>query len=237
LAPRPDIAELERRLGYTFRNRAVLREALTHASSRTRSHPDNERLEFLGDRVLGLCVAEMLIARFPAEREGDLARRYNRLVRRETCAAVGRALALGPHLVMMQGEVHAGGREKDAILADACEALLGAAFLDGGFDAAQALVRRLWQPHLDQYAKPLTDAKTALQEFAQSQKRGLPVYEKIRMTGEDHKPCFVVEVRVNGLQPARGEGPSLRKAEQAAAEAMLVREAVWKETESADVRG
>jgi ribonuclease-3 len=235
LAQKPDIEEFQKRLGYTFRNKALIREALTHASSRTRSHPDNERLEFLGDRVLGLTVAALLIERFPAAREGDLARRYNTLVRRETCAAVARALGLGPHIVMTPGEVHAGGRNKIAILADACEALLGAIFCDGGFEAARTVIGTWWQPHLEHCAEAETDAKTALQEFAQSQKRGLPHYRKVSMTGSDHKPNFVVEVTVCGLEPARGEGPSLRKAEQAAAEAVLKREEIWKKPDEVDV--
>jgi ribonuclease-3 len=222
--PQIQAHDLEERLGYRFAHRTLLKEALTHASSRGPNTPDNERLEFLGDRVLGLAMAALLIERFPEAREGDLARRFNMLVRRETCAKVARALDLGPHLIMTPGEVHSGGRKKLAILADACEAILGAVFRDGGFEPARAIIARLWSPYLDLSG---TDAKTALQEFVQSQKLDLPHYRKVEVSGADHEPRFVVEVRVCGLAPAQGTGPNVKKAAQAAAEAILLREGVW----------
>ncbi len=232
---KPDIADLERRLGYAFRSRALLREALTHASSRTASVADNERLEFLGDRVLGLAIAASLVERYPDAREGELARRFNRLVRRETCADVATALDLGAHLIMTPGEVHGGGRRKPAILADACEALFGAVFRDGGFEAARPLILKWWEPHFEACAEARPDAKTALQEFAQSEKRGLPVYEIVATSGTDHAPRSVAGARVAGKAPARGEGPSKPKAQQAAAEAMLLREHVWMKPQDDDV--
>ncbi|MBI4723540.1 MAG: ribonuclease III [Rhodomicrobium sp.] len=218
---KPQIQELEVRP-------ELLEEALTHASARTAQGLDNERLEFLGDRVLGLSVAAMLYAQFPDARERELASRYNALVRKERCAEVAESLGLGPHLIMAASEARSGGRKKSVILADACEALLGAIYVDGGFAAAEAVVRRLWAPHLAALLEPPPpDAKTALQEYAQSQKRGLPEYKAISRAGADHAPSFTVEVTVKGLKPALGEGTSLKNAQQAAAEALLIREAVW----------
>jgi ribonuclease-3 len=220
--------ELEARLGYRFKDTALLREALTHASARTaQGGKDNERLEFLGDRVLGLSIAALLYAQFPEAREVEFARHYNALVCERSCAAVAQGLDLGPHLIIAPSEARMGGRKKSVILADACEALLGAVYLEGGFEAAAALVDRLWGPLVPAAAALPPDAKTALQEYAQSQRRGLPEYREIGRSGADHAPSFTVEVTVRGLTPALGEGPSLKKAQQAAAESLLVREAVW----------
>jgi ribonuclease III len=224
---KPHIEELETLFGYSFKDKGLLREALTHASARVaQGGRDNERLEFLGDRVLGLSVAAMLYAQFPEAREVEFARHYNALVCERCCAGVAQDLDLGPHLIMAPSEARTGGRKKSVILADACEALLGAIYLDGGLEAAEAIVQRLWGPLIATAAPPAPDAKTALQEYAQSQKRGLPEYREIGRSGADHAPSFKVEVRVKGLRPAMGEGPSLKKAQQAAAEALLVREEV-----------
>ena len=218
--------ELEKRLGYKFKSQALLELALTHASHRgsNASREDNERLEFIGDRVLGLAVAEMLHASFPKANEGELARRFNRLVRGETCAAVGRDVGLGPHLKLSEGESESGGRDKETIVADAVEALLGAIFLDGGFDKARAVVRLLWEAQSGQTLKTMTDAKSALQEWAQGSGLALPVYVEVGRTGPDHAPVFTTEVRIKGMAPACGEGASKRQAEQAAAAAFLERE-------------
>jgi ribonuclease III len=225
---KPQTHELEARLGYTFTDRGLLTEALTHASARaTHGGRDNERLEFLGDRVLGLSIAALLYVQFPEAREVEFARHYNALVCKSCCAVVASALELGQQLIMAPSEARTGGRKKDVILADACEALLGAIHVDGGFAAAEAVVRRLWGPLVVTEATPAPDAKTALQEYAQSQKRGLPEYRETGRSGADHAPSFTVQVTVTGLKPAVGEGPSLKKAQQAAAEALLVREEVW----------
>jgi ribonuclease III len=225
---KPQIQELEALLGYGFEDKSLLREALTHASARSeQGGRDNERLEFLGDRVLGLSIAALLYERFPEAREVEFARHYNALVCKGCCASVAQRFDLGPHLTMAASEARSGGRKKDVILADACEALLGAVYVDSGFAAAEAVVRRLWAPLIATAEPPAPDAKTALQEFAQSQKRGLPVYKEVARSGADHAPSFTVEVAVKGLKPARGAGPSLKKAQQAAAEALLVRESVW----------
>jgi ribonuclease III len=229
VAPKkPHISELEGLLGYAFKDTGLLNEALTHSSARSEhGGRDNERLEFLGDRVLGLSIAALLFKRFPAAREVELARHFNALVCKTTCAEIAQRLSLGPHIAMAASEARSGGRKKDVILADACEALLGAISVDGGFLAAEGVVRRLWGPLLlNADEAPAPDAKTALQELAQSQKRGLPVYREVARSGADHAPSFTVEVSVKGLKPERGEGASLKKAQQAAAEALLKREAI-----------
>ena len=222
------VHELEALLGYSFKDRSLLKEALIHSSARSEhGGHDNERLEFLGDRVLGLSIAALLFARFPQAREVELARHFNALVCKGACAEIAGRLELGPHLIMAASEARSGGRKKEVILADACEALLGAILVDGGTLEAEATVQRLWAPLIGTAEAPAPDAKTALQEYAQSQRRGLPEYREVERSGADHAPSFTVEVSVKGLRPERGAGPSLRKAQQAAAEALLKREAVW----------
>jgi ribonuclease-3 len=225
---KPQIQELEALVGHTFKDSSLLKEALTHSSARNEhGGRDNERREFLGDRVLGLSIAALLFARFPQAREVELARHFNALVCKGACAEIARRLELGQHLIMAASEARSGGRKKEVILADACEALLGGILVDGGTLAAEAAVQRLWAPLVGTAEAPAPDAKTALQEYAQSQKRGLPEYREVERSGADHAPSFTVEVSVKGLRPERGAGPSLRKAQQAAAEALLKREAVW----------
>jgi ribonuclease III len=223
------LKELEGRLGYAFEDRALLKKALTHASVRQASakRRDNERLEFLGDRVLGLAVAELLSELYPAANEGQLARLYNRLVRGGTCAEVARSLDLGPSLVLSESEASSGGRDKETILADACEALLGAIFLEAGYDKAREVVCKHWGARLDGSPAETADAKSALQEWAQGQGLDLPQYEEVAREGPDHAPRFTAEVRIRGKKPAQGEGASKRAAEQAAATALLAREGVW----------
>jgi ribonuclease-3 len=223
------IRGLETALGYTFKNRALLERALTHASIRAESgaSEDNERLEFLGDRVLGLCVAELLIELDGTATEGALARRFNRLVRKDACANVARALKLGAAMKLSSSEDESGGRDKDTILADAIEALLAAVFLEAGYPAVRAVVRRLWAPLLSGLPDTTTDPKSALQEWAQGQGLSLPQYQEIAREGPDHAPVFTTEVRIPGKRPARGKGASKRAAEQAAATAVLAREGVW----------
>ena len=219
---------LETALGYKFKNPQLLRRALTHSSARAlgSSSEDNERLEFVGDRVLGLAIAELLGEIMPSAREGDLARRFNQLVRREACAAIARDIGLGTHLILSQSEADNGGRDKDTILADAMEAVLAAIFLDGGFAKARGIVRTLWEAQCGRPSDGDQDAKSALQEWAQGRGLPLPKYVEISRTGPDHAPVFVAEVQINGSEPARGEGASKRAAEQAAASAALAREGV-----------
>lgn len=242
--PRPG---LETDLRYRFHKPDLLRSALTHSSAKsppghkdtagTQCEPagdrDNERLEFLGDRVLGLVVAELLIERFPQASEGELAKRYNRLVRREACALVAQDLELGRHLLLAASEEGSGGRDKATILADACEAVLGAIFLDGGFGPARDMVRQCWLPYVNTQDQVLADPKSALQEWAQGRGLPLPGYVVIARKGPDHAPQFTAEVRIAGLQPAKGTGASKRIAEQAAAASVLLREGVWPDDDGA----
>lgn len=225
---RRNIKGLEAALGYVFANRSLLDHALTHASIRsdqTKSQ-DNERLEFLGDRVLGLAVAELLLECDQKATEGALARRFNRLVRRETCARVGRSIGLGALLILSVAEEESGGRDKDTIIADATEALLAAIFLEAGFAVARDIVRRLWGPLMDGLPETVADAKSMLQEWAQGRGLPLPRYQEIAREGPDHAPRFTTEVTIDGRKPARGIGANKRAAEQAAASAMLAREGV-----------
>lgn len=226
--------QLQTRISYRFSNTALLQEALTHASATYgQAHiADYQRLEFLGDRVLGLAIAEQLYQNFPGAPEGELAIRLNALVKKETCAAVARELDLGPFIVLGDSEALAGGRRKDTILADICEALLGAVYLDGGWEVARQFVYAHWATQVAlELAKPVgkKDPKTALQEWVQGEGKVKvpPRYVLVENSGPDHAPSFVYEVRVEGLEPERGNGPSRKAAEQAAAAALLKREGVW----------
>jgi ribonuclease III len=221
--------ELETKLGHRFKDVSLLERALTHASvcGGKIERNDNERLEFIGDRVLGLAIVEVLVGQYPDANEGELARRYNRLVRGEACAKVSRAIGLGAHLILSESEADSGGREKTTILADAAEALLGAVFLDAGFEKARTVVRKLWQDQSEPVPEVAVDAKSALQEWAQGQGLALPKYTVVSRKGPDHAPRFTAEVFISGRQPAQGEGASKRIAEQEAATALLSREGVW----------
>ena len=220
--------ELETKLGHRFKDVGLLERALTHASVRGGkiARFDNERLEFIGDRVLGLAIAEILNQQYPEASEGELARRYNRLVRGEACAKVARNIGLGAHLILSESEADSGGRDKTTILADAAEALLGAIFIDGGFEKARTVVRKLWQEQSEPVPEVAVDAKSALQEWAQGQGLALPRYTVVSRKGPDHAPRFTAEVIISGRAPAQGEGASKRIAEQAAATALLTREGV-----------
>ncbi|NWG46571.1 MAG: ribonuclease III [Alphaproteobacteria bacterium] len=220
---------LEGRLGHCFADRARLAEALTHASASGRN---NERLEFLGDRVLGLLAAEALIERFPDSTEGLLAQRLNALVRREACADVAQSMGLGDCLLMSEGEAAAGGREKPAILADACEAIIGALYLDAGLEAVRPVFRRFWARLLDEADTTVKDPKTMLQEWAHATHGVTPDYRMEGREGPDHAPSFTVSVSVGPLAPERGPGASKRAAEQAAALGFLRREGIAPDTGS-----
>jgi len=221
MAPQAIDPALEARLGYRFTNKALLLQALTH-SSLAQNFRDNERLEFLGDRVLGLAVADRLFRDRPDLYEGDLALHLNAVVRRETLAAAATELGLGGFLRLGRGEAGSGGRVKPAILADALEAVFAAIYLDGGFDAARDAVIRLLGARLADAALPPRDAKTRLQEWAQGAGHGTPRYAITGKSGPDHAPSFTVTVSVGQLAPAEGDGPSRRLAEQKAASALLI---------------
>jgi ribonuclease-3 len=219
------IDALSGRLGYQFRDKRLLEEALTHRSAIDRRHADfaygNERLEFLGDRVLGLVVAEMLQEHFPKEDEGALAKRHAALVRAEMLVEIAGELQLGEALRISDSERASGGAAKPTILADACEALLGALYKDGGLDAAAAFIRRHWTSRLEAARRPPDDPKTSLQEWAQSRGLPLPSYRELGRRGPDHAPLFAIEVAVNGHPPTSGEGRTKREAERMAAERLL----------------
>ncbi len=235
-APRkPQPSPLEVTLGYRFKDRALFERALTHSSVRSNGRTaarnitsDNQRLEFLGDRVLGLVIAELLTETLPSANEGDLARRFNYLVRGETCAVVARGWSIGSHLVLSESEAESGGRDKENILADACEAMLAAIFMEAGFDTARKVVRQHWAPLLNSLPSEPADAKSTLQEWAQAQGLPVPVYREIKREGPDHAPVFTAEVRIDHKRGATGSGANKRAAEQEAATALLLRSGVWK---------
>ena len=225
------VAALEQILDYRFTDRALLQTALTHASalspSRRIKH-SYQRLEFLGDRVLGLVVADMLYARMPKSNEGDLSRTLNSLVRKETCARVARKLSLGRFIHLGEAEARTGGADKDAILGDVCEAVIGAIYADGGLEPARAFVVTHFGEGLDVAEARKADAKTTLQEWAQAQGLEVPTYVEIARTGPDHAPNFTIEVQLRGYQSVRAQGNSKKLAEHQAAERFLMRENVWK---------
>ena len=224
--------QLSEVIGYRFVRCELLAEALTHPSalvpearrrrSRMPAKRGYERLEFLGDRVLGLVVADCLWRRFAGEPEGDLTRRHTHLVRREALARVADTIGLGRHLVLSRAEA-AAGAANPGILADACEALIAAIYLDGGFEAASTFVRRFWAPLIDEMEEPPRDPKTALQEWAQARGLALPAYELVATSGPDHRPLFTVRVRVVGADPTTATASSKRNAEAKAAAMLLDR--------------
>ena len=212
------LAGLEARLGYVFEDKEIAVRALTHSSygdgnTQRRSY---ERLEFLGDRVLGFLTAERLF-RDRDEPEGSMARRLNAFVRKEACAKVAREIGLGEALLLSPAEARQGGREKLSILGDACEALMAAIYLDGGWDAAREFYTTYWKP---QVAEAPKDPKTALQERA-AHHGAHPSYELLSRTGPDHRPIFVVEVSVAGVGSAKGTGSSKKEAERFAAQHLM----------------
>lgn len=222
MKPAGDIAAFARRLGHDFARPELLVRALTHGSIGTATRPDNQRLEFLGDRVLGLTIAEALLAADAGATEGQLAPRLNALVRGETCAAVAREIGLGEVLKLGRSEMLSGGRRKEALLADAMEAVLAAVYLDAGWEAARALILRLWAGRLAQVDADARDAKTALQEWAQAQGMPPPAYVEVAREGPDHAPRFRISVRLADGREAEAEGAGTKRSiEQAAAQAML----------------
>jgi ribonuclease-3 len=220
-----DRAALEDRIGYKFADKTLLERALTHISALSGGNRANsyQRLEFLGDHVLGLVISDMLYRAYPKGNEGELSRRLADLVRKETCADVARAMDLGPALKLGSSESNAGGRLRTTILGDACEALVGAVFLDGGYKSAEALVEKFWGERMLKPLRALRDPKTMLQEWAQARGLPTPAYQELARTGPHHKPKFSVAVVLPDRPPAEGIGSSKRAAEQAAAAAMLER--------------
>ena len=211
------------RIGHEFRRPDLLIEALTHPSFGSATRPDNQRLEFLGDRVLGLVIAEALLKADPDASEGQLAPRFNSLVRRETCAEIADSVALGEALKLGRSEMMSGGRRKRALLADAIEAVIAAVYLDGGFDAARTLILRLWRERIHSSKADARGPKTMLQEWAQARGQHPPVYTEIGRSGPDHAPLFTIRAQLDSGHEAIAQAPSKRQAQQAAAAELLRR--------------
>lgn len=208
-------------LGHDFGDVELLEQALTHPSAASPARPDNQRLEFLGDRVLGLCIAKTLLEEFPDAAEGALAPRFNALVRREMLAEIAAEIELGKHVRLGRSEAISGGRRKAAILADAMEAVIAALYLDGGMEAAQAFIARHWRERLLGLQAAPTDAKTRAQEWAQARGLAPPAYQLVAQSGPDHAPLFTVEAELETGERARGQAGAKKMAEQEAASALL----------------
>ena len=217
--PRPET--LAKTLQHQFNDLALLEQALTHPSASSSSRPDNQRMEFLGDRVLGLAVARELMVAFPDAPEGELAPRFNDLVRRETLAEVAEEIGLGQFLHLGRSESISGGRRKAAILADAMEAVIAAIYMDGGMDRAEVFVLRYWQDRIRATKVAPTDPKTQVQEWAQTRGMPPPAYILVKRSGPDHAPVFLTEASLENGLSARGEAKSKKLAEQAAAADLL----------------
>ncbi|HEY3951446.1 ribonuclease III [Phenylobacterium sp.] len=220
------IAELERRIGHAFIDRELLERALTHASvgDGAKAVRHNERLEFLGDRVLNLCAAERLMALDPDSREGEMSRRMASLVNYHACSRAARACGLPAALRLSPSASKVGARDSDAVLGDACEALIAALYIDGGLDTARAFFLKFWEHEFAHVDEPRAkDPKTQLQEWAQGRGLALPVYDLVGRSGPDHAPTFTVKVSVQGYEPEDGQGRSRQDAEKAAALEMLLK--------------
>ncbi|MEO0882276.1 MAG: ribonuclease III [Pseudomonadota bacterium] len=220
------LVKLETEIGYRFTDHALINMAMTHPSALTahqRYEQSNQRLEFLGDRVLGLVIAERLYVRRPDEAEGKLAPRLNRLVRKEACVEAARYKGLDRFVMLGESERRSGGATKDKVLGDVCEAVIGAIYLDGGLKAARKFIESAWKPVFEaNKAGRVRDPKSLLQEWAQARRFSLPQYTEVKRSGPDHSPVFSVEVSVGeGVHRASGEGSSKQDAERAAAATLL----------------
>ncbi|MET4804942.1 ribonuclease III [Limibacillus sp. MBR-115] len=225
-APLSQPGRLADRLGYSFTKPERLLTALTHSSTlgQDRGGSDSyERLEFLGDRVLGLVVADLLLARFAQESEGAIAKRFALLVSQQVLAEVARDIGLGEFIRLSPGEDDSGGRDNPAILSDVMEAVIAALYRDGGLEVARAFIEPRWISLIEADLSPPREPKTALQEWAQGRGLPLPSYRLVSRKGPDHEPAFTVEVTVSGEGSGEGTGRSKRLAEQAAAERLLAR--------------
>ena len=221
-----DVSALEARIGHTFADSGLIAAALTHVSAANGSRRETyQRLEFLGDRVLGLVISEMLYEAFPLAEEGELSRRLADLVRKESCAEV--ALEWGVQAFVRLGDSERQtGAAKTAILGDICESIIGAVFLDAGYATARAIVRGAFEARMRSPRRPLRDPKTALQEWAQARGLPTPVYRETARSGPDHAPEFKIAVEVLGYEPAEAKGFAKRVAEQAAAADFIAREGI-----------
>jgi|TARA_B110000977_G_scaffold194419_1_gene270965 ribonuclease-3 len=221
LKPAAELTAFSERLGHNFKKPELLIQAMTHSSLSSATRGDNQRLEFLGDRVLGLSISDALFHKDSDAPEGLLAPRFNALVRKETCAQVAIEIKLGEALKMGRSEMLSGGRRKIAVLGDAMEAVIGAVYLDAGYVVARDMVVRLWANHIDNAAHDARDPKTMLQEWAQAKKLPTPKYIEIGRSGPDHAPIFTIEVSIETGQSARAQAQSKRAASQEAAAGLL----------------
>lgn len=214
---------LQDALGHKFKDEVLLHRAMTHRSATQGKAAEwsNERLEFLGDRILGLVMVEALMERFPKQREGELAPRLNAMVSRDTCAIVGAELGLGNYLIIDQSERSTGGPEKRSLLANVVEAVIGAIYTDAGLEKARKFILKQWKVLLQASTEMSRDPKSALQEWAQGSGMAAPAYRLVTREGPDHAPVFTVAVEVDGRQPLQGVGNSKQVAEREAARAML----------------
>ena len=213
-----DFQTVEKILAYTFRDKTLIERALTHSSL---GAPDYERLEFLGDRVLGLIIAEELFKKFPKEKEGLLAKRFSGLVQRETLAAIATETNLDENILLSEQERLAGGLKNENLLSDIVEALLGAIYMDGGIAPCKDFVLKAWRSHFDDMKLPPQEPKTALQEWAQARGLNPPSYKIIDQEGPDHAPLFTIEVALDTFGVEHAKGPSRRVAEKVAAQVFL----------------
>jgi ribonuclease III len=211
------VSGLEKAINYTFSDKSLALTALTHSSIARLRHASNERLEFLGDRVLGLIIAEMLFRQFPNEEEGALGYRFPALVRAEALARIAMELDLGAYLLIDDNQFAANQKRQTSVLSNACEAVIAALYLDGGLAAAQTFIETHWQALLEEDLTPPKDAKTLLQELVQQRGLPVPAYRVVERTGPDHAPEFTIEVSVEREAPATAKGASKRAAETAAA--------------------
>lgn len=214
-----DLKALQDKIGYHFEDEHWLERAMTHSS--TNEDYNYQRLEFLGDRVLGLVIADALFRNFKGEREGGLAKRHTALIQGPTCAIVGLAHNLNDFIIMSSSEEESGGRTNENIIADIVESMLGAIYIDGGYEAAKKVILELWGDTITTVEKAPQDPKTELQEWVQARGLELPVYEIIDKSGPDHAPVFTIQVTVDGFDPLTADGPSRRQTEKTVARQML----------------
>lgn len=212
-----DIENLTKNIGYTFKDEQLLQQALTHSSFSNNKHKNYERLEFLGDRVLGMTVAHLLYKLYPNDREGELSPRFNRLVCADTVAEVARRLKLNEYIIANNNDII----EKTNVLCDVCEAVIGAIYIDSDIDTAINIVEKHWKPLFNKNLTSKKDFKTSLQEKLHKLKQTFPVYEVVEKTGEEHNPLFTIKVQCEDGRFALGEGHNKKEAEQHAAEKLL----------------
>ena len=216
-----ELISFSEKIGHKFSRPDILLRAVTHASRSSPTRPDNQRLEFLGDRVLGLVMAEALLEADPEATEGQLAPRFNALVRKETCAEVAREVGVGNVLKLGRSETMSGGRRKEALLGDAMEAVIAAVYRDAGFEAAKSVILKLWGDRIREVDHDARDPKTSLQEWAQARGMSPPAYIEVSRSGPDHEPVFRIRAELQSGEFAESEGRNKRLAEQAAAKALL----------------